>query len=134
MMEPSTQARPLFAPELRHNPVEPDGSAAARHRPPTQEQPLPEPAEAEKADLQPDPLPEPAPVLAEQAQQDGPGQAEVEPESAPPSRLDAMSLFQGMLAEASRSGANVPGTSMHIYALVRQLSQLVQSNQMELAA
>ncbi|WP_010138481.1 hypothetical protein [Oceanicola sp. S124] len=145
MLELPTQARPLFAPELRHNPAEPEVAEAPHQRPPTEERPLPEPAGAREGDLQPSPLPDPAPVA--EAEKDGTPQEEggtvpvvtrgdgsSAASASPPSRLDAMSLFQGMLAEATRSGANVPGTSMHIYALVRQLSQLVVQNEMELAA
>lgn len=146
MLEMPTQARPLFAPEMRHNPVETEAERPSSHRPPTEEHPLPEPAQGEAVDLQPAPLPEPAPVAEEKAQPQVGTPGEADPEGAialpgaalaeapvAPSQLDAMSLFQGMLAEATRSGVNVPGTSMHIYALVQQLSQLVQS-ELELAA
>lgn len=146
MLELPTQTRPLFAPGMRHNPVETEAGQGGAHRPPTEEAPLPEPARSATADLQPAPLPKPAPAAEARDRETDRDAEGVIPEDlpgstarlvgampAPPTRLDAMSLFQGMLAEATRSGANVPGTSMHIYALVRQLSQLVQT-EMEFAA
>lgn len=150
MLDTLTAARPLFAPELRPGPAEREPEATPPRAAPTEEQPLPEPAEAEPARLSPEPLPVPAPVAEAQERADlkeltaaagGASEAGPPPDlfgedgaaADLPSRLDAMSLFQGMLAEATRSGANVPGTSMHIYALVRQLSTMVE-NKMQVAA
>lgn len=138
MLETLTTARPLYAPDPRPNTPGSESAAAGARAAPTEEQPLPAPAELLRLTLQAPQKPPAPPQRPPQARAEAPAApaAEapvflVEPEVPP--GLNAISLFQGMLTEASRSGANVPGTSMHIYALVQQLSTLVE-NKMELAA
>ena len=138
MLETLTTARPLYAPDPRPNAPGSESAAPARAAP-TEEQPLPAPSELLRLTLQ-SPPPPPADLVRSGVADEGsppPPASVAEPvflaEADVPPGLNAISLFQGMLTEASRSGANVPGTSMHIYALVQQLSTLVE-NKLETAA
>ena len=137
MLETLTTARPLYAPDPRPNAPGSESAAPARAAP-TEEQPLPAPSELLRLTLQ-SPPPPADPVRSGVADEGSPppSASGAEPvflaEADVPPGLNAISLFQGMLTEASRSGANVPGTSMHIYALVQQLSTLVE-NKLETAA
>ncbi|MBY5973251.1 hypothetical protein KUV28_12895 [Ferrimonas balearica] len=137
MLETLTTARPLYAPDPRPNAPGSESAATAARAAPTEEQPLPAPSELLRLTLQ-SPPPPAQPVRSGVADEGSAPPASVaEPvflaEAEVPPGLNAISLFQGMLTEASRSGANVPGTSMHIYALVQQLSTLVE-NKLETAA
>ena len=138
MLETLTTARPLYAPDPRPNAPGSESAATAARAAPTEEQPLPAPSELLRLTLQSPPPPPAQPVRSGVADEGSAPLASVaEPvflaEAEVPPGLNAISLFQGMLTEASRSGANVPGTSMHIYALVQQLSTLVE-NKLETAA
>lgn len=125
MLETLPAPRALLLPEGRWTAAEAEQEPPPRAAP-SEAQPLPEPVEAERAALPPRP-----PVSDPAAGDDRGSSGEAAEE--PPSRMDAMSLFHGLLAEASRSGVTAPGTSMHIYALVKQLSTLMD-HRMEVAA
>ncbi len=131
-------ARPSPATDFRAVPMGKEADTSSLQDPAGDMPPVQAPEATERVKLQPLPLPErqtpeaPPPReeeltnLAAVKGAAGPDLASL-PEIDTPARIDSMSLFQGMLVQASRSGVNVPGTSMHIYSLVKQLSILVEN-------
>ncbi|QPM90160.1 hypothetical protein [Pseudooceanicola algae] len=131
-------ARPVTPTEVRAVPTGKEANPAAMQDPAGAMPPVQAPEELEKAGLQPLPLPERRPILALAAAEDGDGEValQVRPDEdraavtlQHPSRVDPMSLFQGLIASAAQSGAKAPGTSARLYALVQQIYSVMEGAQ-----
>ena len=131
-------ARPVTPTEMRAVPVNKEAVQTALHDPSGDMPPVQAPDELERSGLQPLPFPERRPLVVFSTEEDGAahhlalrvshGEAMSAFTISQPSRVDPMSLFQGLLAQAAQTGVKA-GTTARLYVLVQQISSVMNGAQ-----